>query len=168
MIILSIIFWNIDYFHSHVPHRKCILKNFPFPRKTNIGTDFLNVNKYFNWAMRTSLITQLVKNPPATQETLALFLGWEELLEKGKAIPPILWPREFHGLYSPWCLKESDMTGHKWVTLNIYIYIYIYIYIFQEIGQEPTATYSTCYFYLQHKNLKWSSTHQSIRISRMT
>ena len=63
--------------------------------------------------MRTSLITQLVKNPPATQETLALFLGWEDPLEKGKAIPPILWPREFHGLYSPWCLKESDMTGHK-------------------------------------------------------
>ena len=32
------------------------------------------------WA---SLIVQLVKNPPAMQETLVLFLGQEDLLEKG-------------------------------------------------------------------------------------
>ena len=35
------------------------------------------------WA---SLIAELVKNPPAMQETLVQFLGWEDLLEKGKAI----------------------------------------------------------------------------------
>ena len=23
---------------------------------------------------------------------------------------PVFWPREFHGLYSPWSRKESDMT----------------------------------------------------------
>ena len=34
----------------------------------------------FTWAF---LITQLVKNPPAMQETLVQFLGWEDLLEKG-------------------------------------------------------------------------------------
>ena len=28
---------------------------------------------------------QLVKNPPAMQETLVQFLGWENPLEKGKA-----------------------------------------------------------------------------------
>ena len=32
-----------------------------------------------------SLIAQLVKNPPAMQETLVQFLGGEDLLEKGKA-----------------------------------------------------------------------------------
>ena len=32
---------------------------------------------------RASLIAQLVKNPPAMQETLVQFLGWEDLLEKG-------------------------------------------------------------------------------------
>ena len=32
------------------------------------------------WA---SLISQLVKNPPAMQKTLVRFLGWEDLLEKG-------------------------------------------------------------------------------------
>ena len=32
---------------------------------------------------RASLIAQLVKNPPAVQETLVQFLGWEDRLEKG-------------------------------------------------------------------------------------
>ena len=32
---------------------------------------------------RASLIVQLVKNPPAMQETLVWFLGWEDPLEKG-------------------------------------------------------------------------------------
>ena len=36
----------------------------------------------YSWA---SLMAQLVKNPPATQETLARFLGWENPLVKGKA-----------------------------------------------------------------------------------
>ena len=30
-------------------------------------------------------MTQLVKNPPAMQETWVRFLGWENSLEKGKA-----------------------------------------------------------------------------------
>ena len=32
---------------------------------------------------KASLIAQLVKNPPAMQETLVQFLGWKDLLEKG-------------------------------------------------------------------------------------
>ena len=35
-----------------------------------------------SWA---SLIAQLVKNPPAVQEILVQFLGWEDPLEKGLA-----------------------------------------------------------------------------------
>ena len=35
--------------------------------------------------MEASLIAQLVKNPPAMQETLVRFLGLEDSLEKGKA-----------------------------------------------------------------------------------
>ena len=34
------------------------------------------------WA---SLVAQLVKNPPAMQETYVQSLGWEDSLEKGKA-----------------------------------------------------------------------------------
>ena len=37
--------------------------------------------QYF-WA---ALVTQLVKNPPVMQESWVLSLGWEDLLEKGKA-----------------------------------------------------------------------------------
>ena len=33
--------------------------------------------------VRASLIAQLVKNPPAVQETLVRFLGQEDPLEKG-------------------------------------------------------------------------------------
>ena len=36
----------------------------------------------YSWA---SLVAQLVKNPPATQETWVRSLGWEYPLEKGKA-----------------------------------------------------------------------------------
>ena len=34
---------------------------------------------------KSSLVAQLVKNPPAMRETWIPFLGWEDPLEKGKA-----------------------------------------------------------------------------------
>ena len=43
---------------------------------------FVSIHSSIHWA---SLIAQLVKDPPAMQETLVRFLGWEDLLEKGKA-----------------------------------------------------------------------------------
>ena len=46
------------------------------------------------WA---SLVSQMVKNPPATWETPVRSLGWEEPLEKGMAPTPIFWAGEFHG-----------------------------------------------------------------------
>ena len=59
------------------------------------------------WA---SLVAQTVKNLPTMQETWVRSLGWEDPLEKGKAIHSSIWPREFHGLYSPWGHKELDKT----------------------------------------------------------
>ena len=35
--------------------------------------------------IRASLVAQVVKNPPAMQETWVRSLGWEDTLEKGKA-----------------------------------------------------------------------------------
>ena len=51
-------------------------------------------------------------NLPAVWETWIWSLGWEDPLEEGKAtLPtPILWPGEFHALYSPWGRKELDTT----------------------------------------------------------
>ena len=54
-------------------------------------------------------MAQLVKNPPAIQETWVRSLGWEDPLEKGKATHYSIVAGEFHGLCSPWGGKESDM-----------------------------------------------------------
>ena len=43
-------------------------------------------------------------------------MGWEDPLEKGIATTPVFWPVEFHGLYSPWGRKESDMTERRSLT----------------------------------------------------
>ena len=55
---------------------------------------------FCNQPERDSLVAQLVKNPPAMQETSVQSLGWEDPLEKGMATDSsILVGR-----------KESDMT----------------------------------------------------------
>ena len=62
----------------------------------------------YSWA---SLVTQLVKNPPAMQETWVRSLGWEDPLEKENAIhSSILAWRVPWAVYSLWSCKESDMT----------------------------------------------------------
>ena len=55
-------------------------------------------------------MAQLVKNPPAMQETWVQSLIREDPLEKGKATTPVFWPEEFHGLYGPKGYKELDTT----------------------------------------------------------
>ena len=50
-----------------------------FWRSTGEGISYL---LQYSWA---SLVPQLVKNPPAMQETWVWPLGWEDPLEKGKA-----------------------------------------------------------------------------------
>ena len=45
-----------------------------------------------------SFVAQLVKNPPAMQETWVRSLGWEDPLEKEKIRTPVFWPGESHGL----------------------------------------------------------------------
>ena len=49
----------------------------------------------YSWA---SLVTQLVKNPPALWETQVLSLGWEDPLEKGKLPTPVFWPGVYSGM----------------------------------------------------------------------
>ena len=54
------------------------------------------------------IVAQLVKNPPAMQETWVQSLGREDPLEKGKATHSSILAWIFHGLYRPWGCKESD------------------------------------------------------------
>ena len=59
---------------------------------------------------RASLVAQLVKNLSTVQETWVRFLGWEDPLQKEKAIHSsnLAWkiPRTEAGGYSPWGHKE--------------------------------------------------------------
>ena len=55
-------------------------------------------------------VAQLVKNPPAMQETWVQYLGWEDPLEKGMAThSSILAWRTPRTVY-PWGCKQSDTT----------------------------------------------------------
>jgi len=42
----------------------------------------------------SSLVAQLVKNPPAMWKTWLQFLGWEDPLEKKWLSTPVFWPGE--------------------------------------------------------------------------
>ena len=57
-----------------------------------------------------SLVAQLVKNLPAVWETWVQSLVWEDPWRRERLPTPVFWPGEFHGLYSPWDHKESDVT----------------------------------------------------------
>ena len=57
----------------------------------------------YSWA---SFMAQLVKNPPAMQETW--FDSWVRKIHwrREKLPTPVFWPAELYGLYNPWVCKE--------------------------------------------------------------
>ena len=65
----------------------------------------------------------MVKNLPAVQQTWVPSLGWEDPLKKGMATHSSVlpwespWTEELAG-YSPWGLKELDMTEQLTLSLN--------------------------------------------------
>ena len=70
----------------------------------------------FHFHFGASLVTQLVKNLPAMQETWVRSLGWEYPLGKGKATHSIIfWPGEFHIVHG---VTESGMTEQLSLTAN--------------------------------------------------
>ena len=58
----------------------------------------------------TSLVAQLVKNPPAMRETWVDPWVWRSPRRRERLPTPVFWPGELHGLYSPSGHKELDMT----------------------------------------------------------
>ena len=46
---------------------------------------YIKAYLYLTQGIWVSLVAQLVKNPPAMQETWVQSLGWEDPMEKGKA-----------------------------------------------------------------------------------
>ena len=70
------------------------------------------------WA---SLVAQLVKNPPAIQETWVLSLGWEDTLEKGTSAHSSILAWRI-----PWSRKEADIT--QWLSLHYLIFFFILLF----------------------------------------
>ena len=68
-------------------------------------------HELYKWA---SLVSQLVKKPPAMWETWVPSLVWEDPLEKGTATHSVFCSGEFHGLYSPW----GRRVGQDWTTFT--------------------------------------------------
>ena len=61
-------------------------------------------------------MAQLVKNPPAMQETW-VYPWFGKIPQRRQWKPtPIIWPVEFHGLYSPWGHKGA-MTERLFLSL---------------------------------------------------
>ena len=69
-----------------------------------------------NWA---SLVAQMVKNPPAMQETWVWSLGWEDPWRKERLPTPVFLPREFPWTEEPGGLQfmGSQRVRHDWATL---------------------------------------------------
>ena len=57
-----------------------------------------------HWAQRASLVAQMVKNPPAVQETWILSLASEDPLEKGMAT---------YSSILAWGISQRRLVGHS-------------------------------------------------------
>ena len=53
---------------------------------------------------------QLVKNPPAVQETWVQSRVGKSPWRRERLPTPVFWSGKFHGLYSPWGCKESGLS----------------------------------------------------------
>ena len=72
---------------------------------------------YLLKVLNTGLLLQLVKNPPAMQETLVWFLSWKDPLEEGMAIHSsilawrIPWTEESGGLQSMGMQSQTGLSN---------------------------------------------------------
>ena len=82
------------------------------PRSGRSAGDGIGYPLQYSWA---SLVAQLVNNPSAMQETWDQSLGWEDPLEKGKAILSSILACRI-----PWTVKsmESQRVRHDWATFT--------------------------------------------------
>ena len=87
------------------------------PGSARSAGEMISYSLQYSWA---SLVAQLVNTH--LQCRRPGFSPWVGKIPwRRERLPtPAFWPREFHGLYSPWDCKESDMTDQLSVSLNIY------------------------------------------------
>ena len=92
------------YPETQFPYRLCV---FCFSNCTHYGI------------LGLPFVGQLVKNPPAMRETWVRSQGWEDLLEKGKAIHSSILAWRI-----PWTVSSmgSQRVGHEWATFTSLLY----------------------------------------------
>ena len=79
-----------------------------------------------------SLVAQLVKNPPAMQETWFRSLSWEDPLGKGKATHSSILAQRI-----PWCRKELDTSERLSLTyLLICLDMYTHNYMCRHVHTQ--------------------------------
>ena len=87
-----------------------------------------------------SLVTQLVKNPPAMRETWVQSLGWDNALEKGRATHSSILAWRIQ--WTVWSMG-SQRVGHDWATFTFIIALRMFIIK----AKDPTFVNSSfvCY-----------------------
>ena len=103
------------------------------------------VTSLFYWH---GAVAHTVKDLPAMQETRVQSLGWEDLLEKGMAIPFSILVWRIHGQRSlvgnnPWDHKESETTERPIHTHNLLAPLDSYSPHLPKAG-ESTTTIENC------------------------
>ena len=112
-LLLSSIFPSMRVISNESAHHVRWPKYWSFSFSINPSNEYSGLISFrIDWA---SLIAQLVKNPPAMQETRVYSLVSEDPLEKEMASHSVFLPGESHGQrslagYSLWGCKESDTT----------------------------------------------------------
>ena len=115
LIVFFLCWWMIHCFKYHTVQytEVCQLsqKHLYICPESIIAPSFLLSNSFpLSWA---SLVVQLVRNPPAVWGTCVGKIPWR----RERLPTPVFWPGEFHGRYSPWGRKESDMT--EWLSCSL-------------------------------------------------
>ena len=96
-----------------------------------------------------SLVAQTVKNPPAMQETLGRFLGWEDPLEEGMATHSSILAGESPGTEEPGGLIGSQRVGHDWVTKRSTWRLFFVLCIYESVF------ILFCWFWILDSTYKW-------------
>ena len=91
----------------------------------------------FHIMYSASLVAQLIRNPPAMQETWVQSLGWEDSLEKGKATYSSMLAWRILWTVCPWGCKELDMTEQLFLSLSNRVTVYNLDYSFPYL--EPVC-----------------------------
>ena len=127
---MSIVFWGVgeSFPDSSVGKEFTCNAGDPgsVPDSGRIAREGIGYPLQYSWI---SLVAQLMKNPPGMPETWVGKIPWR----KERLPTPVFWPGELHGLYSPWCCKESDMS--EWLSLSLFfppLELSLHFYVFVE------------------------------------